>query len=114
MKYRIYYEAGRVRSWKAGVPDPMTEMPDFFGIQAILQDRGDEHNTRLHIISGHDFYLLDISGYWVPIDHDSLIERLMFHRHKIKCVLKGFCLPQPEFRVIYEQAKADKETETLD
>lgn len=112
--WKIYYANGLVRTSNQGAPHPEAEMNFYFGVQAILQDRGDEHNERLHILSGHDFYVLDISGYWLPIDRDSIHERLMFHRNKIQCVVKGLCIPQPEFRLIYEQAKQDKDRAALD
>ncbi len=84
-----------------------------FEVQAILQDRGDKHNKRYQIISGHDFYVLDITGYWIPIDRDSIIERLMFYRDKIDSVVKGLCITQPEFREIHAQAVIDKDTAAL-
>ncbi len=113
-RWKIYYANGLVRTSKQGPPHPQAEMNFHFGVQAILQDRGDVENERFHIISGHDFYVLDKSGYWIPIDRDSIIERLMFHRTSIECVVKGLCIAQPEFRLIYEQAKNDKDKAALD
>lgn len=113
-EWKIYYASGGTRSWKQGLPDEITEEPLFFGIQAILQDTGDKFNKRYHIIKGHDFYILDISGYWIPVDRDSIIRRLMFHRHEIDCVLQGLCITQPRFREISDQAILDKDKASLD
>ena len=113
-RWKIYYANGLVRTSKQGPPHPEAELHYHFGVQAILQDRGDVENERLHVVSGHDAYVLHTTGYWIPIDRDSVLERYMFHRGTTASVLKGLCLTQPEFREINAQARADKDSASLD
>lgn len=111
MKWRIYYADGTTRDDSKGYPPGAEDMSSHYGIQVVLQAR---HDNRFHLLHGHDFYIFDMSGYWIPVDLDSMIERLMFHRNNILSVCKGFAIPLPKFQVIYDQAKVDKDNETLD
>lgn len=110
IRWKIYYASGFIRSYRVGLPK---SMENHFKVQAILQEKGDINNN-LQILRGHDCYVLDISGYWIPIDRDSVLERLMFHRDETLCVVKGFAIPLPQFQRIYDQAAEDKRTENLD